>query len=249
MALLGDAPEEVKYGPDLLPQLCSRWQGIIKKGLDKDEKSKIIKKYPPPENFKILDAPKLNAEAQAAAGESVIKRDKAIELKQKQVSCALTAIGLALNKVCKSPSGNQDIISLLSDSARLLCDYHYNESSTRKLFLLTGLENKTAREALKNTEVDQWLFGENLAEKLKASKAIEQTSKDLKGSINKPKRLQNPNNLNFKGPVNNTYKPKGPGPKSVYHPVQKKQPGSTSAKPYQQKTYPQKYQRHHNSRR
>ncbi|KAI8441191.1 hypothetical protein MSG28_009422 [Choristoneura fumiferana] len=251
LKLLGEAPEEVGYGPDLLPQICSRWQGILKKGLEKAEKVNIVKKYPPPANFKLVDAPKLNPEAQAAAGENVIKRDKAIEAKQKQVSCALIAIGQALNKLCKAPQGNEDIITLLSDSGRLLCDYHHAESSTRKQFLLTGLENKTAREALKDTEVDQWLFGENLADKLKASKAIERSSKDLRGSQNKTKRVQNqlnnPNNLNFKGPANNVYKPKTQGQRLGYQsqPYQKKQ----AARPFQPRVHQKQHQQHYNSRR
>ncbi|KAI8440989.1 hypothetical protein MSG28_009266 [Choristoneura fumiferana] len=214
LKLLGEAPEEVGYGPDLLPQICSRWQGIIKKGLEKAEKVNIVKKYLPPANFKLVDAPKLNPEAQAAAG-------------------------------------NEDIMTLLSDSGRLLCDYHHAESSTRKQFLLTGLENKTAREALKDTEVDQWLFGENLADKLKASKAIERSSKDLRGSQNKTKRVQNqlnnPNNLNFKGPANNVYKPKTQGQRLGYQsqPYQKKQ----AARPFQPRVHQKQHQQHYNSRR
>ncbi|XP_048004363.1 uncharacterized protein LOC125240514 [Leguminivora glycinivorella] len=172
VALLGEAPEKIVFSPNLLEQLASRWQDIIKKGLNKEERDKLIKKYPVPENCKVIGAPKMNLEAQSAAGDTLVNRDKAIEQKQTEVSCALTAIGLALNKLCVA--GNEEIITLLSDSGRLLCDYQHRESQLRKMFITSGLDNKTARETLKDCDVDQWLFGENLAEKLKASKAIEQ---------------------------------------------------------------------------
>ncbi|XP_063385762.1 uncharacterized protein LOC134671841 [Cydia fagiglandana] len=241
LALLGDAPEEVAFGPNLLGQVASRWQDIIKKGMNKDDRDKIMKKYPAPDNCKIIGAPKMNLEAQVAAGETLVHRDKAIEMKQNEVSCALTAIGLALNKLCLVP-GNEEVIMFLSDSARLLCDYQHRESQLRKMFIISGLENKTARDTLRDCEVDQWLFGENLAEKLKASKAIEQSSKDLKNT-KRPKKIQ-PSNLNFKGPTNNTHKPRARGHQKQYH---RKPNNTSSAKPHHQQK--RRTHRHYNSRR
>lgn len=81
----------------------TRWEAIVKKGLDKDDGKELIKKYPPPVNLKMINAPKLNPEASAASSETVENsylRDKAIEMKQHQVPCAISALGLALNKFC-----------------------------------------------------------------------------------------------------------------------------------------------------
>lgn len=41
----------------------------------------------------------------------------------------------------------------------------------RRNFILQGLE-QTTRDSVKDTAIDQWLFGEGFAEKLKASKPL-----------------------------------------------------------------------------
>ncbi|KAL4720240.1 hypothetical protein ACJJTC_018227 [Scirpophaga incertulas] len=208
LALLGNYPQEEKYGPDLLPSIVTRWEAIIKKGLDKEERKDLLKKYPPPLNFKILNAPKLNPEARAAAGENVLKRDKAIEAKQQQISCAISALGCALNNMCKS-AVDKDNIALISDAARLLCDYHHTESLTRKNFILTGLD-KSTKESVKDTRIDEWLFGADFADKLKASKAINRSGQDLKGKQPQTQNnnQQNRHHLNFRGTTNNYFKTK-----------------------------------------
>lgn len=208
LELLGNFPQEELYGPELLPSIVTRWEAILKKGLDKDDRKNLIKKYPPPVNSKMLTAPKLNPEASAASSETVLKRDKAIEIKQNQVSCAISALGLALNKLCISGTDSKETIGLISDAARLLCDYHHTESVTRKNFILTSLD-KSTREGVKDTNIDEWLFGTDFADKLKACKAIQKSGQDLRGATSKNKTFHKvQGHLNSKGTSNNSFKPK-----------------------------------------
>ncbi|XP_045452956.1 uncharacterized protein LOC123662115 [Melitaea cinxia] len=204
--ILGDAPDELSYGPPIHKELALRWINAIKNGLPKEKKKEIMKKYLPPENCKTIDAPKLNLEAQAAVPEAAVKRDKAIASKQSQIGSALTALAMAFEKLSKNAKENISIINYVSDAARLLCDHQNQESNMRRNFILQGLE-QTTRDSVKDTEIDQWLFGESFAEKLKASKAIKKSGQEI--SLNKPKKAQQQTQrkpLNYKGPAMNQYR-------------------------------------------
>ncbi|XP_045452339.1 uncharacterized protein LOC123661422 [Melitaea cinxia] len=96
--ILGDAPDELSYGPPIHKELALRWINAIKNGLPKEKKKEIMKKYLPPENCKTIDAPKLNLEAQAAVPEAAVKRDKAIASKQSQIDSSLTGWGCSCGK-------------------------------------------------------------------------------------------------------------------------------------------------------
>lgn len=218
--------------------MATRWADIIKNGLAKEKINELKEKYPPPENCKTLGAPKLNLEAQAAIVEVAVKRDKAIAAKQDQVGRALTALATVFGKLCKNKE-NAPIINVVVDAARLLCDHQHQETTTRKNFILQGLE-QTTREAIKDTETDTWLFGEGFSEKLKASKAIKKSAQEI--SMNKPKKptnQQQQKHLNFKGPA--THQPRGrvyqPGPQRFYQSYKKPMPAAQSAF---QKAYPKK---------
>ncbi|CAH2086589.1 unnamed protein product [Euphydryas editha] len=204
--ILGDAPDELSYGPPIHKELALRWTNAIKNGLLKEKKKEIMKKYLPPENCKTIDAPKLNLEAQAAVSEAAVKRDKAIASKQSQIGSALTALAMAFEQLSKNGKENISVINYVSDAARLLCDHQNQESNMRRNFILQGLE-QTTRDSVKDTEIDQWLFGESFAEKLKASKAIKKSGQEI--SLNKSKKSQQQTQrkpLNYKGPVMNQYR-------------------------------------------
>lgn len=67
----------------------------------------------------------------------------------------------------------------LSDAGRLLCDYHYRESQSRRFAILNSL-NKETRDAVKDTKIDEYLFGSELAEHLKSAKAISKSGSEMR---------------------------------------------------------------------
>lgn len=227
MNLLGDPPEENKYGQNIHKELATRWAAILKTGLSKENRNEIKKKYLPPQNCPTVDAPKLNLEAQAAVTDAVVKRDKAIMLKQSQIGCALSAIALAFGNLIKNKE-NLMAINHLSDAARLLCDHQHQESQTRRHFIMQGLDQPT-RDSIKDSDIDQWLFGESFAEKLKASKAIKKSGQEI--SVIKTKKLPQQQQtqkrfLNFKGPATYTPRSRGyqAGPQRSYQTYKKTTP-------------------------
>lgn len=79
LSALGDTTDEQPiYGENIHHTLAQRWIPLLKKGLAKDLKEKILKEYQIPENCKLLRAPTLNPEIKAAVSEIIFNRDKNI---------------------------------------------------------------------------------------------------------------------------------------------------------------------------
>lgn len=191
LQLLGSDPTQNKsFGDNLHKDLVTRWKHILINGLPKDEKVDILKQYLPAENCTNMKAPVLNPEIKSALSENIVKRDLYSEQKQNQMSSCISAIGKALN-LALSPTNNipQDIIKTLSDAGRLLCDTHYRESLSRRFAIVNSL-SKQKREIIKNTKIEDQLFGSNLSEHLKSSKAISISASELKLSTNNSKYNQ-----------------------------------------------------------
>lgn len=182
LQILGDDPSnQNNYGDNLHKEIIPRWQYILTNGLEKGIKSELLKQYLPPENCASLRAPKLNLEVKAALNELNAKKEAFNENKQNQLSSCLAALGKALNlALCSNENAiPQDIIKPLSDAGRLLCDYHYRESQSRRYAVINTL-NKEIRDTVKNTKIDEFLFGSNLAEQIKSAKAITKSGSELK---------------------------------------------------------------------
>lgn len=184
LTILGEDPsEQNEYGHNLHKDIAPRWSHILTNGLSKEIKSDLIKQYLPAENCINMKAPKLNLEIEAALTPLNIKKDAYSQSKQNQLSSCLSAIGVALHWALSSSKDSvpQKIIKTLSDAGRLLCDSHYRESQSRRYALINNLNKKT-QDAVKNTKLDESLFGKNLAEHLKSTKAISQSGAEMKFS-------------------------------------------------------------------
>lgn len=227
LQILGDDPSnENKFGEDLHNQILPRWKHILAKGLDKEVKSELCKLYLPPENCGSLRAPKLNPQVRRFLSEPNKKKETFNESKQNQLSSCLAALGKSLN-IALSNKGNavpQDIIKPLSDAGRLLCDFHYRESQSRR-YAIINVINKDMRETLKNTMIDEFLFGADLAEQLKQDKEITRVAMDLRTP--RPSRLPaagqvQRGTLNYRGA-------RGPASAARQYPSQQKPPASSGA--------------------
>lgn len=204
LTLLGDAPkDDTPTGRQIHKDIASRLNSIIQNGLKKDLKDKIIDEYPVPENCLLFKSPLLNPEIKAAVSETLQKKDSSLASRQSQIGSAIAILANVMDILVNDKTGNnQNIIKHVSDASRLLCDSHYIDTKVRRSFLISTLNNKL-KETLKDTQRDKTLFGECLAERLKASKAITRTSQDLRPF--KPKQTaripaSNTNNLNWKHP-------------------------------------------------
>ncbi|XP_073941143.1 uncharacterized protein [Choristoneura fumiferana] len=198
LQLLGDAPKtDVQLGPNVHKDIASRWQEILSNGLPKEVKEKLIKEYLIPGNCELLIPPILNAEIKAALPETLVKRDALLTEKQKQLGIALAALAKATHSMVIKDDHHK-IIKAISDASRILCDTFFNETKTRRTFVISATNSKM-KETLLDAKRDKYLFGENVAEKLKSAKSVQRSSVDLK---------QTQKNFNPKFAKNNFYKNK-----------------------------------------
>ncbi|XP_063618327.1 uncharacterized protein LOC134806605 [Cydia splendana] len=211
LSLLGDAPKsDHQFGPPMHKDIASRWQEILLKGLDKETKEKLLKQYVIPKNCDMLLAPKLNPEAKAALSDGSVKRDFCIMQKQNQVGVALAALASLTELIISGENNKQNLLKPLSDACRILCDSHHSETATRRHFVLTATD-AALKETLVETKRDQFLFGENVSEKLKVAKSIQKTGESLKQQqksvFNKNNFIANKGHLNFKPYRRTDHKP------------------------------------------
>ncbi|XP_063366035.1 uncharacterized protein LOC134657909 [Cydia amplana] len=187
--LLGEDPSTKKiYGASLHKDIAPRWAHILTNGLTKESQADLIKQYRLPENCTNLSSPKLNPEIKAALSELNIKQDQYSQGKQNQIGSGLAALGQALNWVVTAKDiVPPDIVKALIDAGRLICDNHYRESLSRRYAILNTL-NRNIRDTVKDTKIDENLFGSNLSDHLKSSKAITKTGSEMKPAPRPPYR-------------------------------------------------------------
>ncbi|XP_060806494.1 uncharacterized protein LOC132903258 isoform X1 [Amyelois transitella] len=207
--VLGVAPAPLPKKEILHKEVADRWTKILSRGLDKEEREPLHKDNIEFQNVPKMIAPKLNKEVAAAMNEGARKRDQVIENRQKQISTALSCIGQALQMALQNIQENKiSIIKKMNDAGRLLCDSLFLDSRGRRTLVLSTI-NKDLKDSLLETEAGEFLFGENLTEKIKTAKAVQKSGKDLKSDDKKkPFVKQNENKdktnnnktLNWRGP-------------------------------------------------
>ncbi|CAG9127380.1 unnamed protein product [Plutella xylostella] len=121
------------FGEEIHQTLCQLWQPLLKKGMSKEAKDKILKQYLVPSNCTLLQAPKLNIEVSATANEMVKSRDKKVESAQQQLGAGITAISRALTTLMTT-NNKVEAVRVLSDGCRLLCDLHFMETQNARIW-------------------------------------------------------------------------------------------------------------------
>lgn len=181
LAILGEEyPPENSFGPAMHKDLAARWVLLLKNGLTGADQDTLIKRYPPSENCRLLGAPKLNPEVAAISNEQVSRRDQKLRNLQNQLGAALSALGQLLTAfLSEEGGGNLNYIRLASDASRLLLDMHNKQSVTRRELINLNIK-KDLKDTLTQVPVDDWLFGDKLGDRVRATKDLEKSSLALK---------------------------------------------------------------------
>lgn len=197
--MFGDCimPDRV-LAPAVHKDLAIRWEDNIEKGLPSEERKTLLKKFPPPENCTAIDPPKMNLEVKSALESTVVKKDERIAEKQTKIAATIAGIAKTLTSTLKGdPENKMGLVEHLSGVARLLADLQRDETMVRRSLILKNIKT-SYRDTLKNTSWDEELFGKSLAEKLKSSKVLQQSSKDLKSGAKS--QTENKQSKNSRGP-------------------------------------------------
>uniref|UniRef100_A0A2A4J6X1 Uncharacterized protein n=1 Tax=Heliothis virescens TaxID=7102 RepID=A0A2A4J6X1_HELVI len=212
--ILGDDPTQItEYGKDIHTGLANRLNHLIVNGLGNDERKELVKKHLTPANCPRIIPPILNAEIKAALPEASVKRDKGIENRQKQLGTALACISNIISTKMQEKDKDSALLKQLMDAAKLMCDTLHSDSNKRRYFALSSLK-KDVNEHLAHTKIDKYLFGETLAETLRAAKAVTKSGADIKVSYDKNRNTTQPQpstsrGLNWKAPAS-TRRQSGP---------------------------------------
>lgn len=186
LALGEETDNTPRYGEKIHQSLAQRWEPILKKGLPKDTKEKLLKEHLVPENCTLLQAPKLNVEVAAAVSETSRSRDKRKESDQQQLGVGISVINRAMTILLTSEN-KIEAVKLLSDGCRILTDLHYQETQSRINVINYALA-KPFLNVVQDNERDETLYGIKLSEKIKASKVIEKQGMQIK-KYTKPQKV------------------------------------------------------------
>ncbi|XP_046964264.1 uncharacterized protein LOC124533144 isoform X1 [Vanessa cardui] len=212
--ILGADPSvTIEYGPDINKDVASRFAHIATSGLSREVRKNLLMKNLVPQNCKNIAAPQLNAEIKAALSEQVVKRDRAIEARQKQMAAAISSLGIIISNQLGPKDKNNELIKDLMDVGRMFCDIQHTESEARRNFALYSVK-KELKDQLSITKIDKYLFGNDLAETLKTAKAVSKSISDLKQDApKKPKPAASTKHLNWKARTSARRQPTGPSPR------------------------------------
>lgn len=234
--LLGnETAPEVTFGLPIHDRIANNLNFILRNGLKTDDLNRYLRKYTIPENCRAFKSPDLNPIIQHTLCDKFVQRDKKLAGLQSRVGVAMAATANCLNKLLEIKSIDKGLIESLNDSLKILSDVHFNESQVRRSLIRSNI-NESLRLTLDNNGIDDFLFGSDLEEKVKATKNLEKASREL--SLSKPKFNQTSKN-GRNTLVFNRFRYKGRGAANSQNASVPKRPvanrGSYGRKPFQRR--------------
>lgn len=203
--IIGEEPSKEVEQLHLHTSIANRWKGWLTLDLkmgDKEKKKEvdaIMTKYPR-SGACSLEAPTLNPEIASALNESLTRRDKYAAATQNLAGSALSALGPVVSKLLANQElSSKDILANVWDAARMIGEIHRSQTKARRACIIPSLPKHLAT-PLERREPDEFLFGNNLNEKIREIKTMEKLSHELKINPNKKPATQSSTHLNWKGP-------------------------------------------------
>ncbi|XP_031359061.1 uncharacterized protein LOC116182660 [Photinus pyralis] len=198
LSLLGNvSTPATSVGPPIHDRIASNLTFILRNGLKSEDMSKLLQKYQVPENCIAVNSPKLNPLVSMSIPDKFVQRDANLAKLQARLGVALAATSVCLNTLLGVKSFDKSIIESLNDSLKIMSDIHFNQSQVRRSLIRSNI-SESLRSTLDGIALDDFLFGADLDEKVKASKSLEKVSKDL--SLTKPKAVVH-GSKNFRNPL------------------------------------------------
>ena len=132
------------------------------------------------ENCPFLKPSKINVELAKTIGPVLTRRDNRLSRKQVQLAACLSGVAELLSVfIAANEEADKKYVSTLGAVSRLLLDSFHEETAIRQALVRQEL-NETASEALRKTQAGEWLFGTDVLEKIKAYKALDKSTDELK---------------------------------------------------------------------
>ncbi|XP_024893328.1 uncharacterized protein LOC112468407 [Temnothorax curvispinosus] len=142
-------------------------------------REEIMKKFPRGGALQ-AEAPKLNPEVLAYMSVTAKSRDKHFVSSQNALGSAIVAMGEAISLILEleEDEASSILLHFLGNAGKLLAGLHYQQSVTRRAFILPGIEEKY-RDLLRKSDITSELFGKDLFKRLKYTKSLGKVVEDL----------------------------------------------------------------------
>ncbi|VEN58238.1 unnamed protein product [Callosobruchus maculatus] len=177
---LGARPKLVNTADQPLhEELLVRWSSYLQTGLEKEDRERIIEKYPLLENCPLVKTPLLVPEVASCLDEKTLRHDKFVCKLQYQMGHALVALGVQMNKHLLENKIDTKVLTTLADVSQLICNLHHAMSTHRKYNIMPSLKY-SARKAVERSKTDEFLLGKDFVSELKAIEAAKKSRLELK---------------------------------------------------------------------
>ena len=212
MEILGEDPLKVKtLDTKLHSEIQKRLKFWFDNGIDKEERETLLEKYKVPSG---LETHKLNPEISLKLAKHSRARDMFMSKRQQLAGSAISSIGWAMtniieDKISIDKPNKNFLLERLNDACKLISDSMHSQTRSRIALILPAIDKDT-RGILEDTEPGEFLFGNNLSEKIKDAKKMEKLALNLRknsGFKNQSAQIQrfplNSNGLQGRRPLPN----------------------------------------------
>lgn len=219
-------PEPV-FGPEIQSNVAESFKNLGTTILPKEKVDELKKPFLTPLNCKQLGVPKVNPEIWGVMSSEIKQSDFQQQQMQGIVSCSTVALAQLAEIIMKNsktlkPELSQDLLRLTVQAATLNSKLSQDINIKRKQDIKPCLNNEIV--AVCNTPSSpEFLFGDNVCETIKATKAA--------AAVMKPYFSNRDNSLNY----NRAFTPRGGGPRFNYR--QPFNPRGSTFRPQQKQQY------------
>lgn len=181
-AALGVDPEESDVVDIFIPKdVEKRLSKVICAGLRQDILEGLLLQYKPPDCFKV---PMLNNEIKFHIHDGAKKRDEFLYEAQRLTFMSMSLLGGLLGGLMDKsieidPKSREHFIGVAMEAALLQGQHAYEQTQTRKSFILPAIKNQPIKDLLKDQETDEYLFGKDLHDKLAALEKVKKACKQF----------------------------------------------------------------------
>lgn len=191
--------EEV-FGPKIPDEIAKRWGRVLIDGVTKEQKQEMLEKVLVPDNFRLAKAPLLNPEIIPVLSEPAKNRDKLLEKSQNQLGLGISGLTNLASKIIEGQMDKIQILKNLSDVSQIFLDLHYEDTKRRRKLITSSLDKKFLH-MITDVKRNTLLFGDNLGDKIKASKTAERSGLQIKRiDAPAPTFRRYPQQGNWRGP-------------------------------------------------
>lgn len=175
---------------NFMSKLWSHWTN---KGLETSALDFLLSQYELPQFLKV---PKINPEISEFLEVNALKRDEFLRQSHEvSANSIITTGSLAVILMDNDFEVNEDLrihlISMVSESLQLQCHLFYEQTQSRRSFLLRSIRDLSFKVLLEKQEADEYLFGTDLASKIKSFKNVKNIAKEIAPPTTKKSAVKN----------------------------------------------------------